>query len=85
MGISLGMTYREFCQQWNAEIVRRFNWISIISDPFVLWGFMLALFVIVFVLKKRHSRRTLRRWEMQEEGLGEGRFEEDRSEGWSGS
>ena len=85
MGISLGMTYREFLRQWNNEIVRRFNWVSIISDPLVLWGFMLALFITVFLLKWRHSRRTMRRWEMEEEGFGDERPEEDLAGRWSGS
>jgi len=84
MGISLGMTYREFLRQWNSEVVRRFNWVSIISDPFVLWGFMLALFVIVFLLKRRYTRRTMRQWELQEEALEEGWSGEDLTKRWSG-
>ena len=84
MGIGLGMTYREFLRQWNDEVVRRFNWISIISDPFILWGLMLALFVVVFFLKRRHTRRTMQRWRTQEEDFGEEWSEEDHSEGWSG-
>ena len=83
MGISLGMTYGEFLRQWNDEIVRRFNWISIISDPIVLWGFMLTLFVIVFILKRRHTRRMLKRWELQEEGFIEDWSGEDISERWT--
>ena len=82
MGISLGMTYREFLRQWNEEVVRRFNWISIISDPFILWGFMLALFVIVFILKRRRIRQTLRQWEALEEDFHGGHTPGDVSRRW---
>ena len=77
------MTYGEFLRQWNDEVVRRFNWVSIISDPIVLWGFMLTLFVIVFILKRRHTRRMLKRWELQEEGFIEDWSGEDISERWT--
>jgi hypothetical protein len=84
MGISLGMTYREFIRQWNDEVIRRYNWFSIVSDPFVLWGFMLALFVIVFLLKRRNTRRMMRQWELQEETQEEGWSAEEMPERWTG-
>ncbi len=83
MGISLGMTYREFLHQWHREVVRRFNWISIISDPIVLWSFMLSLFVVVFLLKRHRSRRTLRQWELIEQDRDEGSHPEDASGRWT--
>jgi hypothetical protein len=84
MGISLGMTYREFLRHWQDEVVRRFNWISIVSDPIVLWTLMLSLFVLVFFLKRRHTRRTLKRWQLMEEGFDEGQYPEDSSWRWTG-
>jgi hypothetical protein len=82
MGIGLGMTYGEFLRQWRTEVVRRFNWISIVSDPIVLWGLMLGLFVVVFVLKRRRARRTMRQWELTEAGLEEESHSEDASGRW---
>lgn len=84
MGISLGVTYREFLQQWHNEVVRRFNWMSIISDPIVLWSFMLSLLVVVFFLKRHRARRTLKQWELVEHGLDEEPFPQDAPGRWTG-
>jgi len=71
MRASLGMTQREFLLAWRDYVMGRFNWASILSHPFVLWMFILFLFVVGFVLKRRHTRKVMERWKLEEAGLGE--------------
>lgn len=82
MQTSLGMTRREFQLVWRNYVTRRFNWASILSNPFVLWMLMLSLFVLTFVLKRRHARKTMKRWELEESGLGGPSSSEQFDEGW---
>jgi hypothetical protein len=69
MGISLGVTYREFQLIWRDYVTRRFNWAAVVSNPLVLWTLMLALFLLAYFLKRRHTRRTMERWRLNEEGV----------------
>ncbi|KPL16413.1 MAG: hypothetical protein AMJ92_12870 [candidate division Zixibacteria bacterium SM23_81] len=70
MRTSLGITEREFHLAWRDYVTRRFHWASALSNPFVLWMFIFSLFVLAFVLKRRHTRKVLDSWRLEESSWG---------------
>jgi hypothetical protein len=84
MRASLGMTYREFQLIWRDYVTRRFNWASALSNPLVLWLFIFSLFVLAFILKRRHTGKIMKRWELAEDGLEEPYGPPESEERWSG-
>ncbi|MFC1682921.1 peptidase MA family metallohydrolase [Candidatus Zixiibacteriota bacterium] len=82
MQTSLGLTYREFLMAWNDYVTRRYHWASVLSNPVILWLLILSLFLLAFALKRRHSRRVLRRWKMDEEVWSEPSESEGTEERW---
>ena len=83
MRASLGMTQKEFQLAWQEYVNSRFNWASVLSQPFVFWMFMLFLFVLVFLLKRRHTRKIMERWRLEEAGLEEPYHPSESDERWS--
>jgi hypothetical protein len=66
---SLSMTLSDFYRTWRDYVVSRFNWASILSQPFVLWILMFSLFLLAFLLKRRRSRKIMERWRLEEAGV----------------
>jgi hypothetical protein len=83
MRASLGLSQREFQMIWRDYVTTRFNWASTLSHPLVLWSLMLTLFVVAFFLKRRHTRKIMERWKVEEAGLGELSSLEERDRRWS--
>ncbi len=83
MQTSLRMTLSEFYLSWRDYVISRFDWASILSHPFVLWMLMFSLFVLVFILKRRRSRKIMERWRLEEAGLGEHHSLGDSGDRWS--
>lgn len=71
MRASLGVTLREFYLAWRNYVTKRFHWASAVSNPFVLWLLILSLFVVAFILKRKHTRKVMERWKLEESGWGE--------------
>ena len=84
MRASLGITYREFQLVWRGYVTRRFNWASTLSNPLVLWLFIFSLFVLAFILQRRHTGKIMKRWELAEDGLEEPYEPPESEERWSG-
>jgi len=83
MQTSLGLTYREFLLEWKDYVTSKYHWASVLSNPLILWLLILSLFLLAFVIKRRHARRVLRRWKMDEEVWSEPPEPEGPEERWS--
>jgi len=83
MRASLGLSQREFHMIWRDYVTARFNWASTLSHPLVLWLLMLFLFIAAFFIKRKHTRKIMGRWKMEEASLGELSGLEERDRRWS--
>jgi hypothetical protein len=61
-----GCSEKEFAAEWERFVHRKFNLASMLLDSFNLWVVILLLFVAVYFIKKYRTRRTLQRWQMEE-------------------
>jgi hypothetical protein len=71
MRTSLGVTQREFQLAWRDYVIKRFHWASALSNPLVLWMLILSLLVVAFLLKRKHTRKILESWKLEESGWRE--------------
>jgi hypothetical protein len=80
---SIGSNYLTFQIEFETYMERKYNWISFFGDTFLLWVGLAFLIVIFYLVKKRHARRTLKKWELEEqkaERTSEGETTDDSSQ-----
>lgn len=63
-----GSDYRDFQDEFLVYIKSRYQWISLLGDTFFLWVGLAFLIIFVYLLKKRHTKKILRRWDQEEKG-----------------
>lgn len=56
---SFGLSYEEFDRQFLSFLKRRYRWLSMLGEGFPLWSFLLLLFLIVYVIRNRKTRKKL--------------------------
>ena len=66
-----GSKYRDFQQEFLDSVKTRYHWISFFGDTFFLWLGLALLIVFVYLWKKRHAKRILKRWEEEEKGIAD--------------
>jgi hypothetical protein len=64
---TIGSNYLTFQIDFESYIENKYNWISFFGDTFLLWVGLAFLIVIFYFAKKRYTRRTLKRWELEEQ------------------
>jgi len=64
-----GSKYRDFQREFLDSVKARYRWISFLGDTFFFWLGLALLVVFVYLLKRRHTRRILKRWEDEEKGV----------------
>lgn len=64
---SIGSNYLTFQIEFETYIESKYNWISFFGDTFLLWVGLAFLIVIFYLAKKHYTRRTLKRWELEEQ------------------
>jgi hypothetical protein len=85
---TIGSNYLTFQLEFEAHIKSKYNWISFFGDTFLLWVGLAFMIVIFYLAKKHYTRRTLKRWELEEQkaertspGEATGDSSEDKTQG----
>ncbi len=66
---TIGSNYLSFQLEFEKFIKGRYNWISFLGDTFLIWIGLAFFIVFLYLLKKRHTKKTLKEWELEEEGI----------------
>ncbi len=63
-----GSDYADFQMEFLDFVKKKYSWISFLGDTFFLWAGLAFLIVFIYLLKKRHTRKIVKRWEEEEMG-----------------
>lgn len=63
----IGLRYAEFEAQWYKHVTKKYGWISLFTESYYLWIGMSLLFILAFLAKRYRTRRTMERWESEDE------------------
>jgi len=80
---TIGSNYLTFQMEFETHIKSKYNWISFFGDTFLLWVGLAFLIIFLYLVKKRHTKRVLKEWELEEGGIkrmSEGEATDDYSE-----
>lgn len=66
---TIGSNYLSFQLDFAKYIKNQYNWISFLGDTFFLWLGLAFLIVFLYFLKRRYTKRTLKEWELEEQGI----------------
>ena len=66
---TIGSNYLSFQMEFEKYIKEKYNWVSFFGDTFLIWIGLAFLMVFLYLLKRRHSRKTLKEWELEEQGI----------------
>jgi len=64
---SIGMDLWDFELEWYKYIKKKHRWHFLVDFESYLWIFVLLLFVAGFIIIRRRNRKTIERWEHEEE------------------
>jgi len=67
---TIGSNYLSFQLEFEKHIKSKYNWVSFLGDTFLIWIGLAFLIVFLYLLKRRYSRKTLEKWELEEQGIG---------------
>ncbi len=63
---STGSDYISFQTEFYDYIKTRYQWISLLGDTYFFWLGLAFLIVLLYLLKKRYTKKILKRWEEEE-------------------
>jgi hypothetical protein len=66
---TIGSNYLSFQLDFEKFLQTKYNWVSILGDMFPLWVGLAFLIVILYFLKRRYTKKTIREWELEEQGI----------------
>jgi len=66
---TIGSNYLSFQLDFEKYLKTKYNWVSILGDTFPLWLGLAFLIVILYFLKRRYTKRTIKEWELEEQGI----------------
>ena len=66
---TIGSNYLSFQMEFEKYIKAKYNWISFFGDTLLLWIGLAFLIVFLYFLKRRHTRKTLEEWEIEEQRI----------------
>ncbi len=66
---TLGSNYLSFQLDFEKYLKSKYNWLSILGDMFPLWLGLAFLIVILYFLKRRYTKKTVKEWELEEKGI----------------
>ncbi|MEW6096030.1 MAG: peptidase MA family metallohydrolase [bacterium] len=67
---SLGVDLFELEVAWHKSMTKRYNWISVITNSYLLWLIFPLLCLLVYIIKRRQVKKKIKQWE-EEDTLGE--------------
>lgn len=65
---TIGSNYLAFQMEFEKYVQTKYNWVSFLGDTFLLWIGLAFLIVFLYLVKRRHSARTLKNWELEDQG-----------------
>jgi len=57
----------EFEEEWYEHVKRKYRWHFLVEFDNYLWVLILALFIIGFMIIRRRNKRTIQRWQEEDE------------------
>ena len=65
---TIGSNYLAFQMEFEKYVQEKYNWVSFLGDTFLLWIGLAFLIVVLYLVKRRRSARTLKNWELEDQG-----------------
>ena len=65
---TIGSNYLAFQMEFEKYVQTKYNWVSFLGDTFLLWIGLAFLIVLLYLIKRRRSARTVEKWELEELG-----------------
>jgi hypothetical protein len=66
---TIGSNYLTFQLDFDNYIKSKYNWISFFGDTYLLWVGLAFLILFFYLVKKRHAKKILKEWELEERGI----------------
>jgi hypothetical protein len=66
---TIGSNYLTFQLEFDNYIKSKYNWISFLGDTYFLWVGLAFLIIFLYLAKKRHTKKILKEWELEERGI----------------
>jgi hypothetical protein len=66
---TIGSNYLTFQLEFDQYIKSKYNWISFFGDTYFLWVGLAFLIIFLYLAKKRHTKKILKEWELEERGI----------------
>ncbi len=66
---TIGSNYLSFQLEFEKYLNSKYNWVSILGDTFPLWLGLAFLIVILYFLKRRYTKKTVKEWELEDQGI----------------
>lgn len=66
---TIGSNYLSFQLDFEKYLQTKYNWVSILGDTFPLWLGLAFLIVILYFLKRRYTKKTVKEWELEDQGI----------------
>lgn len=64
---TIGSNYLSFQLEFEKYVETKYNWLSLLGDTIVVWIGLAFLFIFLYFLKLRGTRKKLEEWKQQEE------------------
>lgn len=64
-----GSDFSGFQKEFEDYLKKRYQFIALLGDTFLLWLGLAFLIVLIYVMKKRKTKKILKRWEKEDEDL----------------
>ncbi|MDW7682028.1 MAG: peptidase MA family metallohydrolase, partial [bacterium] len=62
---TIGMDMADFEYEWYHHIRHKYRWHFLMDFDYYLWIIILGLFILGFILIRRRNRKTIKRWEQE--------------------
>ena len=66
---TIGLTYGGFQKEFEASLKSKYNWLGILTDSGMWWTALALIFILLYLLKRRRSRKIIQQWEKEDRGL----------------
>lgn len=63
---SLGVNLSELEIAWQKSLKKRFNWICVITNSYLIWLMFPVLCLVVYLIKRQQVKKKIKRWEEEE-------------------
>ncbi len=67
--LATGSDFTGFQKEFEQYLKKRYQFIAILGDTLLFWFGLAFLLVLLYVMKKRRTKKILKRWEKEEEGF----------------